>query len=260
MKKFVIISFLLLGVLVSAHAYGFDIKGLKPTQPNGVFSSFSTATNGPGIFSNEVELEECIDPTFYRITTSIAYGIDDNRELLATVPFRLKREQNGFEDVSVGLKHRFVEERGLLPSLALLMTVSPPSDGSDVTTNGRYGGGLIASKKIGPFMAHINAFYFSPFDKTLKSEWDMLLGTELSAANNINILAELSIRKSHFSNRFDFMEGRLGYRYRPLKYLYTTLGAGYEFRSRTPELRFLLSITFVYPYKEPEIKRLYEEE
>ncbi|MBF0590707.1 MAG: hypothetical protein HQL02_01330 [Nitrospirae bacterium] len=260
MRNFIVLCFLLLGFLIISYAYGFDLSGLKPTQPNGVFSTFSTATNPPGIFSNETGLEYAVDPTFYRISSSLSYGLDLSSELLATVPFRIQQKDSGFEDVSVGLKHRFKEEGDILPSLAVLMTVSPPSGIDDVTTQGRYGGGLIASKKIGPFMVHANAFYFSPFDKSLKNEWNMLLGTDMSAANNVNILAELDIKKSHFASKFDFMEGRLGYRYRPLKYLYTTLGTGYEFKNRQPNVRIFLSFTFVYPYKEPEIKRLYEEE
>ncbi|MBV6342354.1 MAG: hypothetical protein SFH39_11030 [Candidatus Magnetobacterium sp. LHC-1] len=257
---FFLLTLVMVGLLVGDYAYAFDAAGLRPTQPNAVFSTFSTATNPPGIFANEMCLEYAVDPTFYRITSSVTYGIDSWSELLATVPFRIQSEEYGFEDVSVGLKHRFKDEGDILPSMALLMSVSPPSGLNDITTRGRYGGGLITSKKIGPFMVHANAFYFSPFGKSLKGEWNVLLGTDMPAANNVNFLTEVYIKKSHFANNIDFVEGRLGYRYKPLKYLYTTLGTGYEFKSRQPNIRVFLSFTFVYPYKEPQIKKIYEEE
>ncbi|MBF0565334.1 MAG: hypothetical protein HQK89_08830 [Nitrospirae bacterium] len=238
----------------------FDVRGLQPVQPNGIFSTFSTSTNETGVLSVETEGDYFVNPSFYRFSLASAFGLTDDLEISSTVPFRLQNKQDGFEDGSIGIRNRLFDEDGLLPSAGLLLSVSPPSGRDDLTTEGRYGGGLILSKKIGPFNAHTNVFFFVPFMQGLKTEIDVLLGSELKVANNISIIAELDTKKSHFSNSFDYMEGRLGYRYRPLDFLYTTLGAGYEIRRRNPDIRIFLTFTFIYPQKKVTLKHIYEEE
>ncbi|QWR78142.1 hypothetical protein [Candidatus Magnetomonas plexicatena] len=241
-------------------AHGFDFKGLQPVQPNGVFSTFSASISERGSAALGVELEQSVDPTFYRITSSLSYSLANTLEFDATVPFSMKTNEYGFEDASIGLKTLLFEEAGLRPAIAALGVISAPSGQKEITTNGRYGGGLILSKKVGPFRTHINALYYVPFKEDLRNEIDILLGSDYPIAHNLSMLTELYLKKSHLGNSFDYFEGRIGYRFKPLDFLYTTLGVGYEFMKNTPDVRVFLNFTVVYPHKEQIYNRIYEEE
>ncbi len=46
----------------------------------------------------------------------------------------------------------------------------------------------------------------------LEDEVSFLAGLDFAAAHNFKLLAELYCRKSHFSNKVDTIEGRVGYR------------------------------------------------
>ncbi|KJR40078.1 hypothetical protein MCHI_004024, partial [Candidatus Magnetoovum chiemensis] len=229
-------------------------------QPNGIFSTFSTSTGGQGVLTTSFELEKSVDPNFYRLTSTLGYNFSDRVELSTTIPYLFKAENYRFEDISFGLKHRIIDETKFLPSLGYLLSISPPSDNDDDTTEGRYGGGIILTKKIGPFKASSNLFVFLPDREDLENEIDFLIGTDLSVSHNNNILAELVVKKSHYSTKIDTLEGRLGYRYNPVDFLYTTLGTGYDFKDREPKFRFFLSITVIYPPHRDRVKMIYEEE
>ncbi len=249
MRRFLSFAcFCYLFAITLSTAYGFDLKGLQPVQPHGVFSTFSTGTHEKGVTSLGLGLEKSIDPDFLRLNTTLSYSLIDTLELSATLPYRIN-SISGFEDVSFGLKHRIANEMGSMPSLAYLLVAAPPSGKDEISTDGRYGGGLIISKKIGPFRTHANLLYFIPDRGDLKHEIDFLVGADLSAAHNLNILTEVLVKKSHFSHKIDSIEGRLGYRFRPADFLFTTLGAGYDFKNRNPELRLFLSFTLLYPSK-----------
>ncbi|MBF0466065.1 MAG: hypothetical protein HQK88_14040 [Nitrospirae bacterium] len=241
-------------------ANAFDFKGLQPVQPNGIFSTFSASINEQGSAALGVELEQSVDPTFYRITSSLSYSLANTVEFDATVPFSMKTNEYGFEDASIGLKTLLFEEKELRPAIAILGIISAPSGQNEITTNGRYGGGLILSKKVGPFRTHLNALYYVPFKEDLRNEIDILLGSDYPIAHNLNLLTELYLKKSYYVNSFDYFEGRIGYRFRPLDFLYTTLGVGYDFMRSRPDVRIFLNFTVVYPHKEPVYNRIYEEE
>ncbi len=102
--------------------------------------------------------------------------------------------------------------------------------------------------------------YLNADSDNYKDEFDLFVGTDLSAANNLNILAEMLVRRIRSTDDVDLIEGRIGYRYRPVDNLYTILGMGYGFNNSNPEFRFFLSFTFAYPSKKKEIKKIYEEE
>jgi hypothetical protein len=247
-------------VVSNKSAHCFDFKGLQPVQPNGVFSTFSAITNETGSAALGFELEQSVDPTFYRITSSFSYALANTVEFSATVPFSMKTNEYGFEDVAVGIKTRIFEETGLRPAIAVLGVISPPSGGNEITTNGRYGGGLIFSKRVGPFRTHLNVLYYVPFKEDLRSQIGVLFGTDYPIAHNLNLLSEVYLKKSHLANNFDYFEGRIGYRFKPVDFLYTTLGIGYEFMKSSPDIRIFLNFTLFYPRKEPVYNRIYEEE
>ncbi|MBF0517997.1 MAG: hypothetical protein HQK97_12965 [Nitrospirae bacterium] len=260
MKRCVILLTCVFIFSCAAAAYALDVKGLQPLAPHGVFSTFSTSTNPAGIFATQFELEQSIDPSSYQLNSSVSFAITDTAEASATIPYLLKTGESGFEDAAIGIKGRFVEEGEITPSVAALVAGSVPSGRDVIATDGRIGGGLILSKKIGPFKTHANALIYSPFKRDLNAEVDLMLGAELQAANNLSVLTELQAKKSHDINKFDYWDWKIGYRFKPLDFLYTTLAAGYGFKTRSPDLHIFLSFTIIYPPAGKILKHIYEEE
>ncbi|MCG6553324.1 MAG: hypothetical protein L7F77_13445 [Candidatus Magnetominusculus sp. LBB02] len=233
---------------------------MQPTQPNGVFSTFSTSTNPAGVFAAQFELQHSVDPTSYQVNASFSCAIADSVEFSATMPYHLKTGNSGFEDVAMGIKDRLIEEGEYSPSIAALVSGSAPSGRDVISTNGRVGGGLIMSKKVGPFKTSVNALIYAPFRRTQGTEVDFMLGAELPAANNLSILTEIETKKSNDINKFDYWDWKIGYRFRPLDFLYTTLSAGYGFKTRFPDFHVFLSFTLITPPADKILKYIYEEE
>jgi len=261
MQKKYFFSFLIIFLLFgSSHA--FDIEGLQPLAPDGVFSTFSTESLPKNKVSLELTLERSREVDFYRITMKGAYGISDNLEFIASVPYVLHFEDSidGFEDIAIGFKHRFYDEGKYGPSLAYLLTASIPVGHDDLTTNGRAGIGLILSKRIGPFQGSFNLLYVRPGNGKLHDEITFSSGIVFSATHNSEILAEFLAKKSHFTSEYDQLEARLGYRLRTTDSLFTTIGAGVDIKNRNPEYRLLLTITFTNAKGKKKIQRIIEEE
>ncbi|MDA8238903.1 MAG: hypothetical protein M0Z67_00890 [Nitrospiraceae bacterium] len=255
--------FLLLAFLFMAGtSYGFDISGLQPVAPYGVFSTFSAESLPKSKAAFEVGFERSNDPDFYRFSARGAYGISDSIEFDITVPyvFNFADSVDGMEDIAFGFKHRFYNEGKYGPSLAYLLNVSINNGRDEFGTSGRFGAGLIISKRVGPFKGHMNFFYEKPGTGTLKDEITFLGGIEFSAAHNFKMLGEILARKSHFSNNYDQVEARFGYRFRTTDSIYTTLGVGTDLKRRSPELRILIAISYAPPEKKKEIKKIFEEE
>ncbi len=248
--------------LLCNNSYGFDIKGLQPVDPYGVFSSFSAQSLAKGKAAFSTGAEMSVSPDFYRFVFKSAYGITDNVELNVTIPYVLggAGTPDGFEDASFGIKHRFFEEGKYGPSLAYILSASLPSGRDAFSTEGAYGAGLIMSKRVGPVNGHLNLFYMKPGSKRFEDEVSFLAGLDFAAANNFKILAELYCRKSYFSDKLDLMEGRIGYRIKTTDFIYTTFGAGWDFKKRSPETRVLFAVTFLSPKEKKKIERIYEEE
>jgi hypothetical protein len=260
MKKaiFVIIAIL----FFSGSSFAFDVSGLQPVAPNSVFSTFSAESLPKHKMSIETGFEKSKDPDFYRFSLRSAYGITDSIEFNITVPYvyNFNTTVDGMEDISVGFKHRFYDEGKYGPSLAYLINASIDSGRAEFSTRGRYGIGLIVSKRVGPFKGNVNFFYERPGSGELREEVTVLGGIEFSAAHNFSMLAELLVRKSHFSNEYDQVEARFGYRIKTTDSLYTTLGMGVDLNKRTPEYRVLISLSYTSPQEKKEIKKIIEEE
>lgn len=258
-KSFLVCVFVLL--VFCGSSYGLDIKGLQPSDPYGIFSTFSAESLAKGKFALSAGGEMSVHPDFYRAIFKTAYGLSDKVELELTAPYEFgSGTPDGFEDISIGIKHRFFDEGKYGPSLAYLLIASLPTGGERLTTDGRYGAGLIVSKRVGPFNAHANVIYMRPGKSSLEDEVTFLTGVDFAAAHNFNILAELFCQKSHYANKIDTVEGRVGYRIRTTDYIYTTLGVGTDFKRREPETRVMLTVTFITPKEKKKIKKIYEEE
>jgi hypothetical protein len=160
----------------------------------------------------------------------------------------------------MGIKHRFFDEGKYGPSLAYVLNVSVPTGADRLSTDGRYGIGLVVSKRVGPVNGHLNFFYEEPGSHSLDEEISFLAGLDFAAAHNFKFLAELYCRKSHTSEKIDTIEGRFGYRLKTTEYIYTTFGAGFDFKNRNPETRVLFTVTFLSPMEKKKIWKIYEEE
>jgi hypothetical protein len=261
MKKCLYLFILFLLSLFFSSAEAFDIKGLQPVPPYGVFSTFSAESLKQNQIGASLELERSIGPDFYRTTLKGAYGLHDAFEVIFSVPYVFANREggDGLEDVSFGVKHRLLNESDYWPAVAYLLTVSVPIENEDISTDGRVGGGLILTKKVGPFRGHLNVLYLKPEKDGLHDEYDVNIGTELAVTHNMRILAEFVGRKDFYKEKLNVLEWRLGCRIANSDNIFTTIGVGLNSKNRTPDLRLLFSVSAVLPFQKTKIQKVYEE-
>jgi len=254
--------FILLLLVPSEKLYAFDISGLQPLAPYGVFSTFSAESLQKNKSSVEIVAERSREPDFYRLSAKAAYGLNDKLEFNLTVPYvyRFTDKINGLEDIAVGFKYRFYDEGKYGPSLACLLNASIPTGGNEISSDGTVGIGLIVSKRVGPFNGHLNFFYEKPGSASLKDEISLLGGVEFSAAHNFKILSEIIVKKSYYSHDTNQIEARFGYRIKTTDYIYTTFGGGLGINNRSPEYRIFISVNLTTPDEKKRIKKFIEEE
>lgn len=260
MKKPLFLCLFLL-LLLPHQSYAFDILGLQPVAPYGIFSTFSAESLPKNKAAFETAFEKSKDPTFYRVALLGAYGISDSLEFDITIPYvyHFSDSVDGMEDIAFGFKHRFYNEGKYGPSLAYIINASINNGRDNFSTNGSFGAGLIVSKRVGPFKGHFNVFYERPGSGKLFDELSFRGGVELSASHNIAILSEVLVQRDYFDNEYKHVEARFGYRLRTTDNIYTTIGAGLDLKARSPEYRILFSVSFT-PTPERKIKKIYEEE
>ena len=254
--------FILLLLAPSEKLYAFDISGLQPLAPHGVFSTFSAESLQKNKSSIEISAERSKESDFYRFSLRSAYGLSDKLEFNLTVPYvyHYLHDKNGLEDIAAGFKYRFYDEGKYGPSMAVLLNASIPSGDAEISSDGRVGAGIIVSKRVGPFNGHLNIFYEKPGDSSLKNEISLLGGVEFSAAHNFKILSEIVVKKSHYTHEYSQVEARFGYRIKTTEYIYTTLGVGLDVKKRDPEYRFFISVNLTTPDEKKKIKKFIEEE
>ncbi len=252
---------LIISMMPISSAFAFDVEGLRPLPPYGVFSTFSTESLQQNTVGICLGFERSVNPNFYRTTAQIAYGIHDRFEIDMTLPydFNWGNRVSGLEDANFGVKHRVLDEGQYYPAVAYILTVAPPSGDDDFSTHGQHGVGLILTKKIGPFKGHLNMVYKRPGRSELSNEYDVNIGTELAITHDSKVLAELVARKEYFRNRIDLVEWRVGYRIATLENLYTTIGAGFNIENRSPDFRFLFSVSIILPKDKKPLQKIYEQ-
>ncbi len=257
-KILIIIAFF----LFSGELFAFDISGLQPVAPDGVFSTFSAESLPKNKASIELSLERSGEPDFSRVQLRGAYGLSDHLEVMITVPYVYDYlgSIDGIEDVALGFKHRFYDEGKYGPSLAYIVAASLPVGNDRLTSGGSAGMGFILSKRLGPFRGNFNVFYELPGKGSLQNEILFTSGVEFSATHDSVILAEFLARKVHFSKEYDQLEARFGYRLKTSDFIYTTIGVGADFKARSPEYRLLLSVSFTNVKGKKKVKKIYEEE
>lgn len=238
----VYLAFALLSLVFPSWLFAFEIKGLQPVQPYGVFSSFSAETLTAGSFASGLDYDNVPDDSYQRLALKAGYGIADNMDALLTIPYILEyKESEGWEDIALGFRHKIFGEGKYGPSVAYLVKLSLPNGIDEFSTDGAVGGGLIVSKKIGPFSSNINFFYMEPFESSDNEQLELSFGLALKASHDFDILGEIYAVDSYNVDSFETVEARLGYRVRT-EYVYTTVGAGFDLKNRTPGFRIMLSL------------------
>lgn len=257
-----IFFFLVLLFFIPEKLYAFDISGLQPLAPHGIFSAFGADSLPKNKSSVEIAAERSRESDFYRFSVKTAYGINDKLEFNLIVPYiyNYSGNKNGLEDIAIGLKYRFYDEGKYGPSLAYLFNLSIPSGDNEFSSDGRAGVGIIASKRIGPFNGHLNLLYEKPGNSRLKDDISILGGIEFSAAHNFKILGEIIVKKNHYTSSYNQIEARFGYRIKTTEYIYTTFGTGLDIKKRDPEYRIFMSVNFTAPYEKKRLKKIIEEE
>jgi hypothetical protein len=253
---------ILLLLVMSRPSFAFDVSGIQPVAPYGVFSTFSAESLPKSKAAVEVGFEKSKEPDYYRFSLKSAYGISDSIEFDITVPYvyDYNGSMTGMEDIAIGFKHRFYDEGKYGPSLAYLINAAINNGAEEFSTNGRVGIGLIVSKRVGPFKGHMNFFYERPGTGSLEDEITLLGGIEFSAAHNFKMLGEILAQKSYFSNEYNQVEARFGYRIKTSDSFYTTLGLGVDLKKRNPEYRLMISISYTSPPEKKKIRKIIEEE
>jgi hypothetical protein len=262
MKKKLIaaaVIFFIYGIIDTKSSRAFDLAPLSPIQPYGTFSTFSAYTLGKGKLGVALTLEKSIEPNFFRVILGSEYGLFENIDFVANFAAVLDFDDDeGIEGLNIGFKHHFLREKRSVPSLSYLVSISIP--GKDrFSAEGRYGGGIIITKSLGPFEGNLNLLYYKSTDSSFEDEVELRIGLDLAAAHNFNVLGELIVKKSHFSENIDSVEGRVGYRVKISSKSFALLGLGYDFKNRNPELRLFFSLNIFYPFFERDIKRIYVE-
>ena len=239
------LAFALLFFLIPSRVFAFEIKGLQPVQPYWVFSSFSAETLPPGAFASGMDYDNVPDDSYQRLALKAGYGIADNMDTILTVPYILEyKESEGWEDIALGFRHKVFGEGKYGPSVAYLVKLSLPNGIDEFSTDGAFGAGVIVSKKLGPFSSNINFFYSEPFESAYNEQLEFSFGLALKASHDFDILGELYVIDSYRVKSFETVEARLGYRVRT-EYVYTTIGAGFDLKNRTPDFRIMLSLNLL---------------
>ncbi len=258
MKTLWIVLVILLKTVASVSA--FEVEGLQPLAPYGEFSTFSADSLEHNHVGIGEQFEKVVKPNFYRATTEIAYGLHDRFEIDMTFPyvFNYEKKIDGPEDVNFGIRHRVLDEGTYNPAIAYMLTFAAPTGRDQFSTNGEHGAGLLFTKKIGPFKGDVNILAEKPGESYLHSQYKFNIGTELAITHDSNILAELITRKDYFKTKIDLVEWRVGYRIATLDNLYTTIGGGFNLENRSPDFRFLFSVSVILPKEKKKLERIYE--
>ncbi len=247
--------------LLPGNAYPLDVKGLQPVEPYGVFSTFSAESMPKGNIALSAGVEISGNPDYLQSIVKTAVGVSDSLEFLLTVPYNFDSDAGkGFEDGSVGIKHRFFDEGKYGPSLAYVLRASLPWGAEGLTTDGRYGIGLVVSKKVGPVNGHLYLSYDKPGAKSLDDEISFLTGLDFAAAHNLKFLAELICKMNEDSGSMNVTELKLGYRVKTSDFIYTTFGMGFDLRNKRREPSIMFSVAILSQREKKSILKIYEEE
>lgn len=141
------------------------------------------------------------------ITATIAYGLNDNMDLILGIPYQnirtktsaLTSDEEGIADTIVELKWRFYEKDGL--SLALKPSITLPTGNKRRGLgNGRatYGMFFITTKEMKPLTMHLNLQY-KRNENRLNNQvdlWHASVASELEIAKGLRFVTNIGMDKN----------------------------------------------------------------
>ncbi|HCC68310.1 MAG TPA: hypothetical protein DEP99_00250 [Nitrospiraceae bacterium] len=260
--KYFLYFLLIMLIIVPSTSLSSEVPepmGYRPLAPDGVFSTFSTKSLKKNQWAFGPAFELLREPAIERISIQAAYGISDIVELGFNLPYTWGKDTEGFEQLNLGLKYRFLNETATTPSIASIFVIGIPVGNEPHANSTDLSAGVILSKRLGPVNGHINLIYTAIDNPSLRDEVTYAFGIDFQAASNMSLLGEIYGQQSRFHGRND-LELRGGYRIATNESIYTTLGIGVDLKNRTPEYRVLVSVTFLYPIEERKVIRIIEEE
>ena len=236
--------------LFPALSSAVELNTVRPLAPYGVFSAWSAQSLEKGAVSFGLTVEGSKEPDFFRYTAGASYGIEEKIELTVNFPYFAGGNDapDGLEDLGVAAKYRILEQGRYGPSAALLLLGYLPTGDDELTRDWALGAGVLVSKKLGPFMAHLNGLWTTPSKKELDAQWDLIGGLSFPLYHNMEVLAEFHMRDDHFADDIDLSEARVGYRLFNETF-FGTIGIGTDLKNRTPEYRVIFSIATVFSKK-----------
>ena len=184
-----------------------------------------TATQGKGKFQIEFNSEFTSDKdTVEEVTTRqkggevstiFSYGMTDRLDLVIGLPYQwsmvkendeISSRENGLSDLSVEMKWRFWETKGLSFALKPGVTFPTGNDESGLGT-GKVTGSFhfITTAEIEPWAFHFNAGYMRNENKLdeRKDLWHLSLAAEVEVLKDLKLVGNLGVERSpdRHSNR-----------------------------------------------------------
>ncbi|MBP8646258.1 MAG: transporter [Syntrophobacteraceae bacterium] len=172
-----------------------------------------TGTQGKGKFQLELGYEfdhddsGGVEEDIHNATSVLTYGVTDTVDVVVGLPYQFistkerrdTRREDGISDMTLELKWRFFEWKGL--SLAAKPGLSIPTGDDDKGLGaGRAGGSFyfIASQELEPWAFHFNAGY-ERNENSVNEEtdlWHVSLATEVQVSKWLKLVADVGAEKN----------------------------------------------------------------
>ena len=271
-----VVAFVCVLLVLAASAMAEDEQHKKPisidpslTGETGIISTLVADSLPKGEFSFGFFYHnfdrEITDLDVNQYAVSLAYGLLDNLELslsviglwqvdynryqegmvygsgrrLSAFPFPIRTIEEGFGDIYIGAKFRFVEDCGSVPGVAVRGFVKiPTGDETEGFGNGAtdFGADLVVSKHTGNFLLAANAGFtflgtpelYDQYSWDIGNDFRYGLGGKYFVNRNFRFLFELTGASAFGDDTIpqeDILDGRLGIEYKFENGL--RLGAGY---------------------------------
>ena len=193
------------------------IIGAKPGWAAHPLITDDSGTQGKGKYQIELngeyehDNEDGVKSEATTIAGAFSAGLTDTIDLVLSVPFQFTREvedvddghqttdEEGFSDISVEVKWRFFERRGL--SFAVKPGVTFPSGDRDKELSGgrmTYSIYLISTLEVRPVCFHANVGYIQNENKNdeRKELWHASLAVEYAVAEKLKLVANAGCEKN----------------------------------------------------------------
>lgn len=260
-------------VSTSAAAPQAEAWGHKPVGDTGIFTVIGTRTLPQGAFGaglgwygstaiTEADGDDLDQNTFY---VPLAYGIRDNLQIEANVPFtfweadKSRTNEAGLDDLTVGVRYRFLDEAAGRPGLGVLGFVAAPTASKDKgigTKKADYGAKFLLTKSLGTVETNMNVGYTvvgEPSEFKRNNEVTYGVGLAFPAGGKLQGLAEVAGNSDrnpdHASSRQ--IEGRAGLRYVTDKVV-AHFGASLGLTSSSPDWGLTAGVAFLFGVKKAE--------